>query len=708
MKTKKPVLIALAVLMLVPGVVFGAKKWEKIKTPEMRDVIVPQVHRESMDNGIELFVLEDHELPLFRMTLVMKGGSAHNPKNKLGLAGLTAEVLRSGGSSKVSGDELDEILESSGGSVETSVRDKSTTIRINMLIEDAQEALEIVRDLLLNPAYPEDKIDLAMTQSRSAISRRNDDPGGIADREFEKVLYGADHPFVQQIEYEHLDNISRSDLLEYHKKYYHPTNAYLALWGDFETAEAIAMVKEVLGAWPKTAVRYPKIPDVPEVTSSVNLVIKESVTQSNIRMGHRSVTRKHPDYYSLVVMNELLGGGLGSRLFNAVRSRQGLAYRVGSGLGANLEDPGMFRVVCGTKSETTVKALQACVAEVERMKNELVTDEELKRAKDGLLNSHVFNFANKGAIVNRQMRFVSAGYPADFVEKFSAQVQQVSAEDVKSAAENFLKPENFATLVVGRPGEFDSELSVLGEVNEIDITIPEPAAPEFPEPTPETLAKGKELIAHAAKAMGGKETLANVRNLTAKATLTISMMGQKIPAKATRYMRYPGNTRMEIAVMGQEIVQVFNSDTGTGFANTPQGKKVFEEKEIMMAKESIAHDLVVFLGKYEDFGPYYLEDSEVEGAKAMVVIMTPPEGRKFKVYIDAETHHPVKLEHAGENPMGAPVHEETIMSDFRMVGNVKLPYAAKIFHDGELFMELTNTEISVTDAIPDDKFAQGE
>jgi predicted Zn-dependent peptidase len=705
----KPAMIAVIALLLMPGAVFGAKKWEKIKSPPLRDITVPTVERESMANGIELFILEDHELPLFRMTLVMKGGAAYNPTDKLGLAGITAEVLRSGGSNSMSGDELDELLESTGGSVETEVGREETTIRVNVLIENAEDALRIVRDLLNDPAYPDDKIELALTQQRSAISRRNDDAGGIADREFNKILWGKDHPFAQQIEYEDLANIGRDDLLTFHKRFYHPDECYIALWGDFSVDEAKQMVRNVFGDWAKANVRYPEVAATPATTASVNLAVKESVNQSNIRLGHRSVTRNNSDYHALVVMNEILGGGLGSRLFNEVRSRQGLAYRVGSGLGAGFEQPDFFRVVCGTKSETTMQAIRACVEQVEKMKNEPVEDDELERAKSGLLNSHVFNFANKGAIVNRQMTYVRHGYPADWVQRFATEVQKVSKEDIQTAAANFLHPDNFAIMVVGKPEDFDEDLSALGDVNMIDITIPEPKGPEFPEPTPETLAQGSKVMAAAAGAAGGQKALRKVTNLTENLEVTLSMMGQQIPAKATRYMKYPGNMRVEFTVMGQEMVQVYNDENGTGYMQSPQGKKAYEAAEIADAKDNLAVDLINFLGNFEAYEPYLLGEDEVEGRVVQVVAMTPPHGgKKFKVFVDAENHRVMKTEHPSKNFQGAPVTQEEFYKDYKKVGSVMLPHTTIVHQDGEMFMQSKSTSISVTKSIPDDKFAQGE
>src|SRR5262249_38927537 len=160
------------------------------------------------------------------------------------------------------------------------------------------------------------------------------------------------HPFGREPLYADLAAIKREDLVAFHKKYYQPQDAYLAVWGDFDTDRMVQRVRDVLGAWPRGSVVYPDMPPVPATTASINLVVKESVNQSNILIGHRGTTQKDPDFYALSVMNEILGGSSGSRLVNEVRSRQGLAYGVGARLGAGLVYPGMFTVRCGTKSQT--------------------------------------------------------------------------------------------------------------------------------------------------------------------------------------------------------------------------------------------------------------------------------------------------------------------------------------------------------------------
>jgi predicted Zn-dependent peptidase len=173
-------------------------------------------------------------------------------------------------------------------------------------------------------------------------------------------------------------------------------------------------------------------------------------------------------------MNKILGGGFTGRLFKNVRSREGLAYSVFGSYSANYDYPGEFYVGCMTKSESTVYAIRAMLKEVEKIKEAEVTDEELALAKESFLNSFVFNFDTKGEIVRRRMIYEYFGYPEDFLMKTKENVEKVTKADVLRVAKKHLKPDTVQILVVGRPEEFDQPLSTLGEVNEIDITIPPP------------------------------------------------------------------------------------------------------------------------------------------------------------------------------------------------------------------------------------------
>lgn len=449
--------------------------YKQLKYLTLRDIQVPKVERVTLPNGMQLLLLEDHELPLVYLSAMIRTGSAYEPADKIGLAGLTGTVMRTGGTASKTGDEIDEQLEQIAATVETSIGRSSGSAFMSVLKEDVDTGLSILADVLMNPAFRQDKIELAKISARTGIARRNDNPAGIAGREYSKLIYGPDSVYARHTEYATIDSITRDDMVVFHRKFYHPNNTMLAVWGDFKTEQMIARIKEVFKDWSRGNVELPPVPDVNyEFRSTVNVVTKADMNQSVIRLGHIGGVMSDPDYFALMVMNEILGSGFTSRLFKNVRSRQGLAYSVGGAYAADFDHPGMFYVVCQTKLQSTVHAINAMIDEVRKMTQEEVTDEELALAKDSYLNSFVFNFESRGQIVNRLMTYAYYGYPADFLQKTKEDVEKVTKSDVLRVAKAHLRPDKVQILVVGKPDEFDQPLSTLGEVRTIDITIPQP------------------------------------------------------------------------------------------------------------------------------------------------------------------------------------------------------------------------------------------
>lgn len=449
--------------------------YKQLKYPKLRDIQVPDVERVTLPNGIRLFLLEDHELPLVHVSAVIRTGSIYEPADKIGLAGLTGTVMRTGGTTSRTGDELDEQLEQIAATVETGIGRSSGSAGMSVLKDDVDTGLAILADVLMHPAFREDKIELAKISARTGIARRNDNPSGIASREYAKLIYGPESVYARQAEYATIENITRDDMIAFHRKYYHPNNTMMAVWGDFKTEQMVAKIKEAFKDWPRGEVETPPAPEVKyDFRSTVNVVAKEDMNQSVIRLGHLGGVMSDPDYFSLMVMNEILGSGFTSRLFKNVRSRQGLAYSVGGAYSADFDHPGIFYVGSQTKLGSTVHSINAMIDEVRRMTQEEVTDEELALAKDSFLNSFVFNFESRGQIVSRLVTYVYYGYPEDFLQKTKENVEKVTKADVLRVAKAHLRPDKVQILVVGKPGEFDQPLSTLGDVKTLDVTIPAP------------------------------------------------------------------------------------------------------------------------------------------------------------------------------------------------------------------------------------------
>ena len=452
-----------------------ALNYKQLKYPKLHDIQIPKVQRVTLTNGMQVFLLEDHELPLISVSARIRAGSIYEPADKIGLAAITGSVMRTGGTVSKTGDEIDEQLERIAASVETGIGLNSGYASVSVLKKDIDVGLAILADVLMNPAFRENKIMLEKMQHKSAIARRNDNVGAIAAREFDKLIYGSDSVYARHTEYATIDNISRDDLVAFHGKFFGPNNMMLGIWGDFDTARMIKKIENAFEGWEKVDIELPKVPPVKyQFRQTANVIQKDDVNQSNIYLGHIGGLRNDPDYFALILMNKILGGGFTGRLFKNVRSREGLAYSVFGIYSANYAFPGLFYVGCQTKSENTVRAIRAMTEEVRKMTESEVTDEELNLAKEGYLNSFVFNFDTKGEIVNRLMTYEYFNYPADFLQKTKDSVEKVNKQDILRVAKKHLKPDKIQILAVGRSQDFDEPLSVFGPMSEIDITIPVP------------------------------------------------------------------------------------------------------------------------------------------------------------------------------------------------------------------------------------------
>lgn len=453
------------------------KPHEGLVYPPLNQPQPPVPQRVELDNGMIVYLMEDHEFPIIDIDVQIRTGAIYEPADKVGLADITGTVMRTGGTISKTGDELDEILESLAASVEVGIGDDSGYASMSVLREDLDTGLAILADVLMNPAFREDKIELKKLQHQSSIARRNDDPGAITTREFGKLIYGADSPYARTTEYDTISNITRDDLVAFHEKYFGPDNVILGVLGDFDSEEMLVKLEEVFREWKPAQTDFPEKPGVPKnEAGKVALVVKDDVNQTNVRMGHMGWLRKNEDYPALVVMCQILGIGWSSRLVNSIRVEKGLAYFIGNNYGAGYDVPGAFFIVSATKSETTVMAIEAILEEVEKMRAEEVADEELKQAIDGFMNSSVFDYDTRDKILSRALRYEYYDYPQDFVEQLMAGIRKVTKADVKRVANEYLHPDKFALLAVGKAGDFDKPLSTLGDVVEIDITIPPPSA----------------------------------------------------------------------------------------------------------------------------------------------------------------------------------------------------------------------------------------
>lgn len=450
---------------------------QEIQFPPLGDLDIPQPEPIELENGLRIFLLPDKELPLIELRAVAGMGYALDPENKIGLARLTANTLRSGGTDELTGDAFDEFLENMAAQLDFSVETTTTSIGASSLAEDFPEMLRVLADLLQQGAFPEDKIGLEKNKIASEIARRNDEPFSIAVREYRKAVYGQDSPYASYPEYETVLAITRDDLIAQQRRYLRPDNMVLGISGDFDSAELKPMLEELFSGWKKPDEPLAKMPPVEEeYEEGFYLATKSDINQSTILMGHIGGKRDSPDFFALQVLNRILSDGFTSRLFANVRSSKGLAYSVFGQYAARYDYPGAFYAGCSTQTERTAEAIEAILVEIRKLQEEPVGTEELEHAKESYLNSFVFNFDDNSQIIERLITLEYHDYPLDFLQITKDRIEEVTSDDVLRVAQEHLHPDKLAIVVVGNLEPSSEILAEFGQIKAVDLTIPEPAA----------------------------------------------------------------------------------------------------------------------------------------------------------------------------------------------------------------------------------------
>ena len=430
----------------------GAKILSSLKYPEIHWK-VPEVgldvKRVELENGMVLYLMEDHDLPLIHLQAIIRTGSLYEPEEKAGLADLTGEVIRTGGTQDLSGDDLDRELESIACNLSTSIGIESGEATLNCLVGNFDRALDLFSQVLRNPRFEEEKINLAKKEIEESIRRENDNPGTILSWEFSRLIYG-NHPYGRSPKLEPISKISRQDLIDFHKRYFHPNNILLGITGDFKEEEMIQKINTLLGDWKPESIKFPEVPKVNPQFKDTLLFIPKELNQSNIRIGHLGVDRSSPDIYAITLMNFILGGGsFASRMTERIRSDEGLAYSVGSRFDTESQDLGVFYATCQTKTESTQRAIDIILEEIRKIREVPVEVWELELAKEVYINRYIFNWTSAASMVRQLMLLEYSRRPRDFFETYLEKLNHVSREDILRVAQIYLHPDRLSIVIVG-------------------------------------------------------------------------------------------------------------------------------------------------------------------------------------------------------------------------------------------------------------------
>ncbi len=421
----------------------------------------PTITETVLDNGLEVVVIEQPNMPIISLDVFFAGGSSVQPQELSGVAGMTGQLISRGTATR-SAQDIAGAIEQVGGAVGSGGGGDSLQLGVFALIEDSDLAFELLADMTLNANFPEDEVERERAEWISSLEAGLADPGFVAGRTFGRHLY-AGHPYGNAYTFESLEAISRDDIVAFYESRRQPDNAVLIIAGAITTEEGLAYAEQHFADWEGNAeaISYPALPE--HSGQQILLVDRPGSTQANFIMGNIGIQGASLDYFPARVMNHVLGGTFSSRLVQNIREEKGYTYSIGSGF-SYPADTGRFVVTAAVRNDVIAPALEEIFKEIERIQTEPLTDEEINDARDGIVGEWVFGLETYQDFVEAVASYKIRGVELDRLNKWLGFIKDVSTDDVLDIANKYIHPEDFIIVVVGDANEIQAQLETLGDV----------------------------------------------------------------------------------------------------------------------------------------------------------------------------------------------------------------------------------------------------
>ena len=421
----------------------------------------PNITENVLDNGLEVVVIEQPNMPIISLDVYLAGGGTAAPQDLPGLASMTGSLITRGTDS-LSAQDIAGAIEQVGGAVGSGGGSDSLQLGVFALIEDRELAFDLLADMTLNADFPEEEVERERAQRVSALEANLASPGFVAGRTFSKTLYEG-HPYGNAVTFDSLEAISRDDIVAFYNSRRQPDNAVLIIAGAITTEAGLAYAERHFADWEGSAeaISYPALPEISG--QQILLVDRPGSTQAEFRLGNIAIQGASLDYFPARVMNHVLGGTFSSRLVQNIREEKGYTYSIGSGF-SYPADIGTFQVSAAVRNDVIAAALDEVFKEIERIQTEALTDEEINNARDGIVGEWVFGLETYQDFVEAVASYKIRGVELDRLNKWLGYIKDVSKQDLLDVANSYIHPEDFIIVVVGDASAIQEQLETLGEV----------------------------------------------------------------------------------------------------------------------------------------------------------------------------------------------------------------------------------------------------
>jgi len=685
----KKIIIFSCLLLTIVAVQAQVDRTKAPKPGPAREIKIGEYHTFTLKNGLQVFVVENHKLPRIQFSLQLKNDQIYQGE-KEGYVSMTETLIGTGTKTRTK-SQLDEETDFIGASLNSG----GNGIFASSLSRHANKLLELMTDVLFNPAFLPEEMDKLKTQTLSGLATEKDDPNSIMGNVRNALLYGKAHPYGLFTTEKSVASITLDDCKAYYKEYYKPGNAYLIMVGDIDLKSAKAHAEKYFAKWPAGTVKNPTYTQPKEPAKTyVALVDRPASVQSIINIAYPvDLKPGTQDAIKARVTNQILGGGFSARLMQNLRERHGYTYGAGSRLSPD-DLIGNFNASASVRNEVTDSSVYEFLSELRRMINEPVEEKELAAAKAEISGAFGRSLESPQTVAGFALNTAKYNLPKDYYNNYLKYVDAITLADVQATSKKYIHPDNAYIIVVGKGSDIADKLAKFGEVKHVDI-YGESYVPAKVSAIPAGLTAEK-VISNYIDAIGGTKKIQELKSVktvmkaTVQGTELTMTVSKKAPGKSVTELSVQGNVMQKSVTDGKEVAEIQMGQKAP-VDQAAKEKSLFDAylvPEAMLATAKVKATLKAI--------------ETVDGKEAYVVEYSFPAGEKLTNYFDRQSGLKIQTVEMVKTPQGD-MAVPTRYQDYKEVSGVKFPHTVML-SQGPMNFNFQVSSLEVNPTLDDSLF----